>query len=157
MNERKLYLGYYIPSKENFIYALLYHIVYHKAFIDDKYKSLLKKFLKLKIVNLNDVTKIVDNYLLSKKYKITRPLDLTIPVTYQLDSFNTKNEISLVKDQIDNRNFSGANKMLYNLLKFQKYNIYFQKRIFFLIVLNQFSLIKLRFKNFIYKNFSLND
>ena len=112
---------------------------------------------KLKIVNLNDVTKIVDNYLLPKKYKITRPLDLTIPVTYQLDSFNTKNEISLVKDQIDNRNFSGANKMLYNLLKFQKYNIYFQKRIFFLIVLNQFSLIKLRFKNFIYKNFSLND
>jgi len=157
LNERKLYLGYYIPSKENFIYALLYHIVYHKAFIDDKYKSLLKKFLKLKIVNLNDVTKIVDNYLLSKKYKITRPLDLTIPVTYQLDSFNTKNEISLVKDQIDNRNFSGANKMLYNLLKFQKYNIYFQKRIFFLIVLNQFSLIKLRFKNFIYKNFNLND
>ena len=42
---RKFYRGYYIPSKENLTYTLLYHIVYHKGYIDKKYNVFLKKLI----------------------------------------------------------------------------------------------------------------
>ena len=154
---RKYFMGYYIPSNENFIYTLLYHIVYHKGYIDKKYMHILKKNLELKSVSFEKIAKMTDNYLISKEYKITRPLDLTIPVTYQLNDFLMNKEIQLIKNQIESRNFSGANKMIYNIVKFQKSMIYFQKKIFFLIIFNQFNLIKSRFKNFIFKYFSRND
>ena len=157
MNNRKYFKGYYVPNKENFIYALLYHIVYHKGYIDKKYKYILKKSFKLKSVNFEKIAMMIDNYLISKKYKITRPLDLTIPVISQLNEFSMNEEIQLIKNQIESRNFSGANKMIYNLVKFQKSTLYFKKRIFFLIFLNQFNLIKSRFKNFVFKYFSRND
>ena len=157
LNSRKYYLDYFIPSNENFIYSLIYHIVYHKGYIDKKYFNVLKKKFKLKIINFSEIAKIADNYLLSKKYKITRPLDLTIPVTYQLDDFSMKREIQFIKNQIENRNFSGANKMFYNLIKFQKRFNYLRKEVFFLIFLNQFSLIKLKIKNLIFKYLSIND
>ena len=34
LNNRKYYKGFYVPNKENFIYAIIYHIVYHKGYID---------------------------------------------------------------------------------------------------------------------------
>ena len=157
LNNRKYHLGYYIPNHENFIYSLLYHIVYHKGYIDKKYINVLKKNFKLKTINLKIITKIIDNYLSSKKFKIMRPLDLTIPVTYELDDFSLKKEIQLIKNQIDNRNFSGANKMLYNIMKFQKCIDYLKKDIFFLIFLNQFSLIKFKLKRFIFRHIRINN
>lgn len=157
LNNRKYHLGYYIPNHENLIYSILYHIVYHKGFIDEKYVNVLKKNLKLKTINLKIITKIIDDYLSSKKYKIMRPLDLTIPATYKFDVFSLKKEIQLIKNQIDNRNFSGANKMLYNIIKFQKFIDYLNKDIFFLIILNQFSLIKFKLKNFIFKHIHINN
>ena len=66
-------------------------------------------------------------------------------------------ELQFVKNQIDNRNFSGANKMLYNIVKFQKNFVYLQSKMFFLILLNQFILIKFKLKNFIFKYFSRNN
>ena len=100
---------------------------------------------------------MVNRYLKLKKYKISRPSDLTIPATYQLNEFSIKNEFQLVKNQIDNRNFSGANKMIYNLLRFQKINIYLNKQLFSLMFYNQYSLIKSILKNVIFKYFSRND
>ncbi len=157
LNSRKYHMGHYIPSKENFIYSLLYHIVYHKGFIDKKYVYVLKNNFKLKSVNFKKIAQIIDKYLVTKKYNITRPLDLTIPVTYQIDDFSMNKEIHLIKNQIDSRNFSGANKMIYNIVKFQKNLIFLPKKLFFLIFLNQFYLIKSKIKNFIFKYFSRND
>jgi len=157
LNNRKYHMGHYIPSKENFIYSLLYHIVYHKGFIDKKYVHVLKNYFKLKSVNFEKITQIIDKYLKTKKYKITRPLDLTIPVTYQLDDFSMNKEIHLIKNQIDSRNFSGANKMMYNIVKFQKNLIFISRKLFFLLFLNQFNLIKLIIKNFIFKYYGRND
>ena len=157
LNNRKYHMGHYIPSKENFIYSLLYHIVYHKGFIDKKYVHVLKNYFKLKSVNFEKITQIINKYLKTKKYKITRPLDLTIPVTYQLDDFSMNKEIHLIKNQIDSRNFSGANKMMYNIVKFQKNLIFISKKLFFLLFLNQFNLIKLIIKNFIFKYYGRNN
>ena len=53
LSERKFFKGYYIPNKENFIYSILYHVVYHKGFIDEKYINFIKKNFKLKIINLS--------------------------------------------------------------------------------------------------------
>ena len=36
-------LGCYVPSPKDYIYNLMYHIVYHKGFIDKKYQNILKK------------------------------------------------------------------------------------------------------------------
>jgi hypothetical protein len=157
LNNRKYHMGHYIPSKENFIYSLLYHIVYHKGFIDKKYVHVLKNYFKLKSVNFEKITQIINKYLKTKKYKITRPLDLTIPVTYQLDDFSMNKEIHLIKNQIDSRNFSGANKMMYNIVKFQKNLIFISRKLFFLLFLNQFNLIKLIIKNFIFKYYGRNN
>ena len=88
--------------------------------------------------------------------KLQRPLDLTIPITYQLDNSALKNEFQLVKNQIQNRNYSGANKMIYNIIKFQKINNYLYKEIFLLMILNQFNLFKMKLKNFIFKYYSRN-
>ena len=93
----------------------------------------------------------------SKKYEIMRPLDLTIPITYHLDNFSIKKEVQLIKSQIDNRNFSGVNKMFYNIIKFQKITIYLKKDIIFLIFLNQICLIKMKLKKFIFRYFQLNN
>lgn len=157
LDKRISKLYYYTPNNENYIFSLIYHVVYHKGFIDKKYNNILKKKFKLKSINLNKVTKIISNYLSLKEYKITRPLDLTIPVTYQLDNFSIKREFQLVKNQIDTRNFSGANKMIYNIIRFQRVNIYLNKEIFILIILNQFNLIKFKLKNFIFKYFNRNE
>jgi len=157
LNNRKYHMGHYIPSKENFIYSLLYHIVYHKGFIDKKYVHVLKNYFKLKSVNFEKITQIINKYLKTKKYKITRPLDLTIPVTYQLDDFSMNKEIHLIKNQINSRNFSGANKMMYNIVKFQKNLIFISRKLFFLLFLNQFNLIKLIIKNFIFKYYGRNN
>ena len=86
-----------------------------------------------------------------------RPLDLTIPITYHLDNFSIKKEVQLIKSQIDNRNFSGVNKMFYNLIKFQKITIYLKKDIIFLISLKEICLIKMKLKKFIFRYFQLNN
>ncbi len=153
---KKIKLNYYTPNNENFIFSLIYHIVYHKGYIDKKYIKILSKKLKLKSLTLIKLKKIVDDYLSSNKYKIPRPLDLTIPITYQLDNSALKNEFQLVKNQIQNRNYSGANKMIYNIIKFQKINNYLYKEIILLMILNQFNLFKMKLKNFIFKYYSRN-
>ena len=157
LDSRTFYQGYYIPNRENLTYTLLYHIAYHKGQIDKKYIIFLKKIHKLKTIEFKEIMIIVNEYLKLKKYKITRPFDLTIPITYQLNEFSIKNEFQLVKNQIDNRNFSGANKMIYNLLRFQKYNIYLNTELFSLVFYNQYSLIKSKLKNVIFKYFNKND
>ena len=96
-------------------------------------------------------------FLKSKKYKVTRPTDLTIPITHQLSESTLKEEIERIKNQIRNRNFSGANKMILNILKFQSKFIFFRKDIFLLIILNQLNLIKFRIKNFIFKFVQFNN
>ena len=109
------------------------------------------------MINFSKIVEIINNYLKLKKYKITRSLDLTIPVTYQLDNFSIKNEFQLVKKQIDNRNFSGANKMIYNIIKFQKSYIYLNSDILLVILFNLYNLIKSKFKNLIFKYFNKNE
>ena len=156
LNNRKYYKGFYVPSKENFIYALIYHIVYHKGHIDKKYINFLKKNLQMKVIDFTKIVGVINKYLKLKKYKITRPLDLTIPVTYQLDNLSIKNEIQLVKKQIDIRNFSGANKMIYNIIKYQKSSMYLNFDVFSIILSNLYNLMKLRFK-FFFKYFNKNE
>ena len=61
--------------------------------------------------------------------KLAGGSDLTIPVTYRLNNLLIINEFQSIKKQIESRNFSGANRMIYNLFRFQKSKVYFSKTV----------------------------
>ena len=69
--------------------------------------------------------------MLLKNYKYKRPSDLTMPITFELNSILIKEELCRIKDQIKIRNFSGANKMMFNLIKFQKFPIFLNLNYYF--------------------------
>ena len=127
---RKLGSLYFVPNKENFIYSLIYHIVFHKGYIDQKYLNILRSKLRLKKIDLQILKMKINSYLSRNKYKITRPSDLTIPITRHLNNSELDDEFLLIEDQIYSRNFSGVNKMIYNLIKYQKKNFLLKKKIF---------------------------
>ena len=52
LENRKYVSGYFVPNIENKLYTLIYHIVYHKGYIDKKYIKILKKILKISIFYL---------------------------------------------------------------------------------------------------------
>jgi hypothetical protein len=150
-------LGRYMPNPNDYIYNLMYHIVYHKGFINKKYQNILEKKLHFKNIHFMMIKKEINEYLKINRYKVTRPSDLTIPVPYNLNNKLLNNEIDLIQNQIIKRNFSGVNKMLFNLFKYQKMVIFFKKRIIFLTILNQYNLIKFKLKNLFFRYFSLDD
>ena len=69
--------------------------------------------------------------MLLKNYKYKRPSDLTMPITFELNSILIKEELCRIKDQIKIRNFSGANKMMFNLIKFQKFQFFLNLNYYF--------------------------
>jgi uncharacterized protein YejL (UPF0352 family) len=146
-------LGRYVPSPKDYIYNLMYHIVYHKGFIDKKYQNILKKKLHFKNIHFMMIKTKINEYLKINRYKVTRPSDLTIPVLYNLNNKLLNSEIDLIQNQIIKRNFSGANKMLFNLFKYQKIIIFFKKKIIFFTILNQYNLIKFKLKNLFFRYF----
>jgi len=91
-----------------------------------------------------------------KKYKVTRTSDLTIPITQEIDSYLIKKEINLLSSQIESRNFSAVNKMIFNIIKFQKFVTFFRMDLIYLLLLNQFRLLKTILKRFLYKFISRN-
>ena len=59
--------GFYIPSQEDYLYTLLYHMIFHKKLISDEYK---KKILELaKTLELNEISEeLLGNFNLSKRF-----------------------------------------------------------------------------------------
>ena len=148
---------YKVPNRENFLYSLLYHIVYHKGYIDRKYNKILKKHFKFKILDLETIKETINDYLKLKNYKVTRSSDLTIPITYPVNKILLIKEIKQIRSQIEKRNFSGANKMILNVIRFQNFFVYANINFIFVIFLNQFILFKSKFKNLLLKYFSFNE
>ena len=147
----------FIPNSEDFKYSLLYHIIFHKGFIANKYIKFLKEKFKLKKLHYRKLNSIISNYMSLKNYKYKRPSDLTMPVTLELNRISLREELCRIKDQIKIRNFSGANKMMFNLIKFQKYTTFLKFELLFLILFNQFHLFKSLFKKYFFKKIRLND
>ena len=80
----------FIPNSEDFKYSLLYHIIFHKGFIANKYTKFLKEKFKLKELHYKKLNSIINNYMLLKNYKYKRPSDLTMPITFELNSILIK-------------------------------------------------------------------
>ena len=74
-----------------------------------------------------------------------------MPVVIKLNKFKILEEFKLIKRQIKNRNFSGSNKMLFNILKFQDFLTYFSLTMIYLFFLNQFKIFKSIFKKYFFK------
>ena len=154
INKRKSFSDYYIVDKENKLYSLIYHIVFHKGYIDKKYLVELKKLFNNEI-NLNALKEKIEFFLIKKKYEVTRPNDLTIPLPYVMDKLLIDKEILNMKNQLNIRNYSGLNKMLLNFFKFQKILSFCKLELLIIIFKNQFFLIKTIIKKYIYRFFSI--
>ena len=94
----------FIPNSEDFKYSLLYNIIFNKGFIANKYTKFLKEKFKLKELHYKKLNSIINNYMLLKNYKYKRPSDLTMPITFELNSILIKEELCRIKDQIKIRN-----------------------------------------------------
>ena len=66
LRDRVFQNSYYFPNKNDLFFSILYHIVYHKGYIDKKYTKFLKQKLKLDNLNINIITKIINKFLSEK-------------------------------------------------------------------------------------------
>jgi len=59
--------GFYVPSKEDYFYSLLYHVIFHKGIISDKYKKKLGDLSKE--LGLTEITETTfDDFKKSKEF-----------------------------------------------------------------------------------------
>ena len=88
----------------------------------------------------------------NNRYHYVRPNDITIPVTFEMDLKELKEEFDLIKKQIHVKNFSGANKMIFNLFKVYKFKLFFSIKLYQTLFLNAFSLLKRILKFILFNN-----
>jgi len=145
---------YYNLNLKDELTSLIYHVVYHKGFIDKKYFFTIKKFFKKKQINFKFLKQWINHFLEKNRYIISRPCDLTIPITYKMSLRDINDEINRIKNQIEKNNFSGANKMLINIIIFQKLNRLLNINFLLIILNNQIRYLKYHIKRIIFKRIS---
>jgi hypothetical protein len=74
---------YYIPTKEYYLYSILYHCLVHKDTISEKYKNLISDNFNTLDKNLLQIK--MNEYLLEKKYSIVKPNDKNCQFNYKGD------------------------------------------------------------------------
>ncbi len=154
IKNRVKHLNYFTLNKKDKLYSIIYHIVYHKGYIDKKYLKFLKINLKKDDISFYFLKNLIDKYLVQKNYLFTRPEDLTIPITFKMKKENYKKEFNFINKQIERNNHSGVNKMLLNLFKFQGFKCLFSIIFLSLMVKNQIKYFKQILKHFIFKKIS---
>ena len=113
-----------VPNKEDHFYSLLYHAYIHKEELPNKYQNLFHKILpeSLKDIDANffnsmdNITKLLNEFLIQKNYNFTMPDDIT--VMFNLDGiidskikvdkkhtvvnrYIDKNKYGLVRSRVD--------------------------------------------------------
>jgi hypothetical protein len=146
--------NYFTLKNEDKLYSLVYHIVYHKGYIDKKYIKFLNLNLKKDNIKLNFLKSFIDKYLEQNNYNVTRPNDLTIPITFKMNKQQRLKEFELINNQIEINNNSGANKMLLNFVKHQRIRCFFDNKFIILIIKNLTKYFKQILKHFIFKKIS---
>ena len=154
IKNRIKYSNYFVSSKKNNLLSTIYHIVYHKGYKDQKYDMYLKSNLRKNHINLDYLKNYIDKYLKSKNYFITRPSDLTIPIIFKMSKDDYIKEFKHINHQIEKNNFSGANKMMFNLLFGQGIYCLLYNFFFILLLKNNFRYLKEIIKTILFKKFS---
>ena len=96
--------SFYIPDDEDYFFSLIYHILFHKTFIEtdypDKIKNIYKKlsFYGSNRCNFDNYLKFLEKFLSVNNYQITKPKD----TSYFFDE-------KVVNYKIDLENFSKTN------------------------------------------------
>ncbi len=146
--------NYYTIDKYDKLNTIIYHIVYHKGFINKKYIKYLKSNLDREFINIAYLKNYINKFIKLKSYEIPRPTDLTIPITLKLDINKLFKEFNLIEKQIEKNNFSGANKMLLNLAKYQGISCFFNIKFLVLIFKSTIKYFKQIVKYFLFKKLS---
>ncbi len=158
--QKKLLVGrikkenYFSLNKNDKLYSLIYHIVYHKGYIDNKYLKFLKINFKKEQINLDFLKDKINKYLKLNNYSYTRPSDLTIPLTFKMTKKEYLEELKYIDGQVETNNNSGANKMMYNVIRYQSLYNCCHISFLYLLIKNQIMFLKKILKNFIFKKVS---
>ena len=86
ISTRIKYLNYYIPSKENFYYSLLYHAVFHKRKISSDYMEILSS-ISQELYGFNhfignQYKVYLKNFLNENNYLVECPIDYSVYFNY---------------------------------------------------------------------------
>lgn len=73
LNNRKKYKFYYVMNDEDYKFSILYHCIYHKRVIPNKYLDFLEDCFGSK--SSKELLKCLRKYLKEKKYKVCKPCD----------------------------------------------------------------------------------
>ena len=96
--------SFYIPDDEDYFFSLIYHIMFHKTYIEtdypDKIKNIYKKlsFYDSSRCNFDNYLKFLEKFLSVNNYQITKPKD----ISYFFDE-------KVLNYKIDIENFSKTN------------------------------------------------
>lgn len=71
LNDKVLFNGVYVPSKEDYLYSLIYHVLIHKNKVSDDYKDKLRRLSSG--LDLDNLSNILNEYMKAKGYKYTYP------------------------------------------------------------------------------------
>lgn len=83
--ERKVfYNGFYVMSKKDYFYTLIYHAIFQKPFLSNDYKSRLAEMAKnlnlnIKNVSTSDFISLLESYMRENNYRYQYPLDKYVP------------------------------------------------------------------------------
>ena len=153
LKNKIFYKNIFIPSKKDQLYSILYHIIFHKGFINKKYLKYLKKNFNSNYLNISFLKKDTQKFLTNNKYKIVRANDLTIAPIFKLSKNQKATEFDNIQTQMSKNNFSCANKLLFNLIKLD-FNNFLSLKFIFLILKNNFKYLLTLVKKIFLTNIS---
>ena len=153
LKNKIFYKNIFIPSKKDQLYSILYHIIFHKGFINKKYLKYLKKNFNSNYLNISFLKKDTQKFLTNNKYKIVRTNDLTIAPIFKLSKNQKATEFDNIQTQMSKNNFSCANKLLFNLIKLD-FNNFLSLKFIFLILKNNFKYLLTLVKKIFLTNIS---
>lgn len=89
LKHKESFQDYYIMTREDYVYSLLYHALIHKQSIADKYKEIFLEIFKT--CNTEELLKKLKRYMKERGYEPVYPLDAGV-------AFNENNFIFLQED-----------------------------------------------------------
>lgn len=102
-NEKKIY----IPNDAEYFYSLLYHALYQKTYVSNTYlpifKDLMQKLNLGQDITIENLKRIIEQYLISNNYKITQPYENLDPDLHVSDTLLGRANIAQ-SNMIDNEN-----------------------------------------------------
>lgn len=107
--------GYFVPSKQDLFYSLIYHSLFHKKVLSDKYNKTLKTLSnEINIANVESYdnpydlyTLLLKNFLEENDYFVSKPIDKK--VKYNTNNISKMHWLALLQNKYGFKNINTFN------------------------------------------------